>query len=68
MKPLKKIEESEQIVEEKVEQPKQKIAKITEVVATTSNAFELETGELVDINELMLRIYNKILRIERSVA
>jgi hypothetical protein len=70
MKPLKKIQESEQedLTNEIKEEPKQRYAKVTEVVATTSNAFELENGELVDVNELLLRIYNKLLKIERSVA
>ena len=71
MKPLKKIQESEQeedITNEIKQETKQKYAKVTEVVATTSNAFELENGELVDVNELLLRIYNKLLKIERSVA
>ena len=67
MKPLKKIEESEQ-EEEIEEKPKQKQAKITEVVIQKGEAFELETGEVVDGNELLLRIYNKLLKIERSVA
>ena len=78
---LKKIEqdyEDEEEIEVKkefakdIEQEKKvdklKSAKITEVVASTSNAFELETGEIVDLNGLLLRIYNKLLRIERSVA
>ena len=69
MKALKKIEESEQeMVDEVIEQPKQKLAKITEIVVQKGEAFELETGELVDERELLLRIYNKILKIERSVA
>lgn len=66
MKQLKKIEDaSEEIIEEK---PKLKTAKITEIVVQKGEAFELETGEVVDINELLLRVYNKLLKIERSVA
>jgi hypothetical protein len=67
MKPMKKIEESEQ-EEEVQEKPKLKQAKITEIVVQKGEAFELENGELVDVNELLLRIYNKLLKIERSVA
>ena len=67
MKPLKKIEESEQ-EEEIQEKPKLKQAKVTEIVIQKGEAFELETGEVVDVNELLLRIYNKLLKIERSVA
>ena len=69
MKQLKKIEESEQEIEEEdKETPKLKSAKITEVIVQKGEAFELETGEVVDLNEFLLRIYNKILKIERSVA
>ena len=68
MKPLKKIEESEQEIEQEVEKPKVKQAKITQVVVQEGEAFELETGEVVALNELLLRIYNKLLKIERSVA
>ena len=71
MKPLKKIEESEQdtkTVEVTEKEVKQKYAKVTKVIVQEGEAFELETGELVDANELLLRIYNKLLKIERSVA
>lgn len=68
MKPMKKIEESEQETEVEQEKPKLKQAKITEIVVQKGEAFELETGELVDVNELLIRIYNKLLKIERSVA
>ena len=68
MKPLKKIEESEQEIEIEEEKPKLKQAKKTKIVVQEGEAFELESGEIVDINELLLRIYNKLLRIERSVA
>lgn len=68
MKPLKKIEESEQEQEIEQEKPKLKQAKITEIVVQKGEAFELENGDLVDVNELLLRIYNKLLKIERSVA
>lgn len=68
MKPMKKIEESEQEQEIEIEKPKLKQAKMTEIVIQKGEAFELETGELVDGNELLLRIYNKLLKIERSVA
>jgi len=69
MKNLKKIEEDEEVVQDKQEEkPKVKNAKITEIVVQKGEAFELETGEVVDVNELLLRIYNKLLKIERSVA
>ena len=68
MKPLKKIEESEQEEVEVKEKSKLKQAKITQVVVQEGEAFELETGEVVALNELLLRIYNKLLKIERSVA
>jgi hypothetical protein len=66
---LKKIEQDEEETEQvQEEKPKLKNAKITEIVVQKGEAFELETGEVVDINELLLRIYNKLLKIERSVA
>lgn len=69
MKQLKKIEqESEQEETPVEEKPKLKTARITEIVVQKGEAFELDTGEVVDANELLLRIYNKILKIERSVA
>jgi hypothetical protein len=68
MKPLKKIEESEQEETEVQEKTKLKQAKVTEIVVQKGEAFELETGEVVDVNELLLRMYNKLLKIERSVA
>jgi hypothetical protein len=69
MKPLKKIEESEQEETQEVqEKPKLKQANRVKVTVQEGEAFELETGEVVDVNELLLRIYNKLLRIERSVA
>jgi predicted transcriptional regulator len=68
MKPLKKIEESEQEETQEVEKPKFKQANRVRVTVQEGEAFELETGEVVDANEILLRIYNKILKIERSVA
>ena len=68
MKPLKKIEESEQEETEVQEKPKLKQASRVKVTVQEGEAFELETGEVVALNELLLRIYNKLLKIERSVA
>ena len=37
-------------------------AKIVDVTTQTAKMFELETKEVVSVDEVLLRIYNKILR------
>lgn len=45
-----------------------KEAKIVEITTQTSPAIELEDGRVVDMIDLLVLIYNKLLKIEKSVA
>jgi DNA-binding XRE family transcriptional regulator len=56
------MEETKKVVKES------KVAKIVEVKSTTGYSIELEDGTMVDELELQVRIYNKLSKIENSVA
>ena len=43
-------------------------AKLVEVPSQYVPAFQLEDGSIIDERELLIRIYNKISKIEKSVA
>lgn len=58
----------EKIDEEKPEKSEKKEAKIVEVPASFGTAIQLEDGKIVDALELQVLIYNKLLKIEKSVA
>ena len=49
-------------------QEEKKEAKIVEVPTQMGLAIQLEDGTVVDTNEALVRIYNKVLRIEKAVA
>lgn len=53
---------------EKSEKKDTKLAKIVDIHAVTGQAYELEDGTQVGDAEILLRIYNKLLKIEKSVA
>lgn len=61
----KQTEEAEKTEEKKQEK---KEAKIVEIPTQTSPAIQLEDGRIVDMLELQVLIYNKLLKIEKSVA
>jgi len=58
-----------QIEEKPTEVKKEsKEAKIVEVTTQTAPAIQLENGDIVDALTLQVLIYNKLLKIEKSVA
>ena len=52
--------------EEKKVEVKQ--AEVVEVPTNHVTAFRLENGDVVDTNELLVRIYNDVQKIKKSVA
>ena len=60
--------EKEETKVEEVKKPEPKIAKIVEVTTQTAPAIQLENGDIVDALTLQVLIYNKLLKIEKSVA
>ena len=54
--------------EAKPEKKESKIAQVIEVPIQTAPAYQLEDGKVIDDKELLVLIYNKVCKIERSVA
>ncbi len=63
---FKKQEAKEEIEEEA--KPEVKEAVLTEVPVQMGVAVKLETGEIVDNNELLIRLYNDIQKIKKAVV
>ena len=54
--------------EQKSEKPEQSKAEVVEVTTQTAPAIKLETGEIINEMEFLVRLYNKLLVIEKAVA
>jgi len=64
MKKKKKEEEQEQ--EEEQEEVHE--ATLVDVPTQTVPAFKLENGDVVDLNDFLLKIYNRLLHLEKRVV
>lgn len=49
------------------EEVKSKQAELVEIPTQTTHAVKIEDGSVVEINELLVMIYNKLIKIEKAV-
>lgn len=66
--PKDNLEEVEELEQAKKKKSKDSTYEVTEVVTQTGKAYKLPNGDVVQIDELLVDIANRVYNIERSVA